>query len=133
MSRENVDAWRRILAAYDRRDRSAFLAAMHDDVETIPLPEWPEPGPYVGEDVWNFHVAFADAWGEATPPRPTELLDLGDKLITCLERTALGGASHISVSYSVYGVITFRDGKVASLQWFQGREEALAAAGPSES
>jgi hypothetical protein len=35
---------------YDQRDRSAFLAEMHHDVETIPLPEWPEPGPYVGED-----------------------------------------------------------------------------------
>ena len=132
MSRENLDAWLRILDAYNRRDRSAFLAEMHPDVETIPLPEWPEPGPYVGEDVWNFHVGFAEAWGEATPPRPTELLELGDKLLTCLERTALGGASQISVSYSVYGVITFRDGKVARLQWFPRREDALAAARPLE-
>jgi ketosteroid isomerase-like protein len=132
MSRANVDAWKRILDAYDRRDRSAFLAEMHEDVETVPFPEWPEPGPYVGEDVWSFHVAFADAWGEATPPRPTELLDLGDKLVTCLERTARGEESRISVSYSVYGVITFRDGKVARLQWFQRREEALAAVEPPD-
>jgi hypothetical protein len=132
MSRENVDAWKRVLAAYNRRDRSAFLAEMHHDVETVPFPEWPEPGPDVGEDVWNFHVAFADAWGEATPPRPKELLDWGDKLVTCLERTAQGGESRISVSYSVYGVITFQDGKVARLQWFQRRDEALAAARRSE-
>jgi ketosteroid isomerase-like protein len=132
MSQENVEAWRRILAAYNRRDRSAFLAEMHQDVETIPFPEWPEPGPYIGEDVWNLHVAFADAWGAATPPRPTELLELDDKLITCLERTTLGGASQISVSYSVCGVVTFRDGKVTRLQWFQTRGEALEAARQAE-
>jgi hypothetical protein len=51
-------------------------------------------------------------------------------VVTCLERTARGEESRISVSYSVYGVITFLDGKVARLQWFQRREEALAAAAP---
>jgi ketosteroid isomerase-like protein len=129
MTRENIETLERALDAYNRRDREAFLAELHQDAETIPVASWPEPGPYVGPDVWNFHVAFAESWGKASAPRPTEIRDLGEKLLVRLERSATGGASGIGVDYAMYGVVTFRDGRIARMEWFQTRSEAVEAAG----
>jgi ketosteroid isomerase-like protein len=129
MSQENVESWKRILAAYRRGDKRAFLAEMHRDATTIPAPDFPEQGPYVGEAMWDFYVKLEDSWGESDPTLPSEIIDLGDRLLVSVERTARGRASDISVDFNFYGIATFREGKLGRVEWFRQREQALEAAG----
>jgi hypothetical protein len=46
--------------------------------------------------------------------------------------TRTGGASGVRVDYALFGVIMFRDGKVARMEWFRTRHEARKAAGLAE-
>ena len=42
MSQEKVDKMRAALDAFNRRDKTAFLAACHPDIKNVPPREWPE-------------------------------------------------------------------------------------------
>jgi ketosteroid isomerase-like protein len=131
MSQETVETWERVVAVYVRRDKEAFLAEMHPDAETIPDPTWPEQGPFVGEAMWDFHVEIEDAWGDATEPT-VDIIDAGDRLVAAVRRVTRGRGSDIPVDITFHAVVTFSEGRIARIQWFQAREKALEAAGLSE-
>jgi ketosteroid isomerase-like protein len=42
MSQENVDRQRQALAAFNRRDRTAWLELCDPEFETVPSGDWPE-------------------------------------------------------------------------------------------
>ena len=66
MSQEKVDKMRAALDAFNRRDKTAFLAACHPDIKNVPPREWPEfvvtEGPVA---VWDFFVANNDPWEQS--------------------------------------------------------------------
>ena len=65
MSQENVEATRRLLAVFNRRDKAAWLASSDPEVENVPSREWLETEPVRGaEAVWGFLVEVAEAWDE---------------------------------------------------------------------
>jgi hypothetical protein len=56
MSEENVRAFRDWVDAYNRGDKHAWTNLMDPELETLPLPEWPESGPLIGPDAaWDFY------------------------------------------------------------------------------
>jgi ketosteroid isomerase-like protein len=133
MSQENADKLRRGLEAVNRRDKAAFLAICHPDIENIPPRDWPESEVTEGrEAVWDFFVKNNDTW-EDTQLEYVELVDPGnDMLAGEIQGEMRGTASGAGVHWSFWQVATFREGEVVHLHWFSDRAEALEAAGLSE-
>ena len=63
MSEENVEATRRSLADFNRRDKATWLLSQDPEVETHPPKEWPENAPIHGaEACWDFYVENTNAF-----------------------------------------------------------------------
>lgn len=62
--------------------------------------------------------------------RPADFIDLGDRVLVQLKGRAISrlGAKGL-VAPKLFQIVVFRDGKVASMQDYPRREDALAAAG----
>ena len=133
MSQENVDTLRRGLKAFNRRDKAAFLAICHANIENVPPRDWPESEITEGRDaVWDFFVKNNDPW-EDSPLEYVELVDPGNDILAAeIHGEMRGTASGARVHWSFWQVATFREGKVARLDWFSDRAEALEAVGLSE-
>jgi ketosteroid isomerase-like protein len=129
MSRENMENLRRGLDAFNRRDKTAFVAVCDPQVENNPPREWPENAPIQGaEAIWDFFVGAQEAWDEGSYEFG-ELIDAGrDKIVANQLREMRGKTSGASVAWSFWVVITFRDGRVLRWEWFADRDEALEAA-----
>jgi ketosteroid isomerase-like protein len=129
MSRENMENLRRGLDAFNRRDKTAFVAVCDPQVENIPPREWPENAPTQGaEAIWDFFVGAQEAWDEGSYEFG-ELIDAGrDKIVANQLREMRGKTSGASVAWSFWVVFTFRDGRVLRWEWFADRDEALEAA-----
>jgi ketosteroid isomerase-like protein len=136
MSQENVELVRQGLDAVNRRDKAAWLALCHPELENIPPQDWPESDPIRGgEPVFDFLAVEAqDAWEEDSSPfEYVELIDAGnDRVVADMRREVRGKASGASVAWRYWQVVTFRNGKVLRIEWFGERAEALEAVGLSE-
>jgi ketosteroid isomerase-like protein len=132
MSQENAQLFQAALNAFNRRDRSAFLAVCHPEYENVPPSDWPESTPIRGrEAVWDFFVQGQEPWDEGTF-EIGELLDAGNKIVVKQRARMRGKASGAEVAWSYWHVLTFRDGKALRSEWFADRAEAFEAAGMSE-
>jgi ketosteroid isomerase-like protein len=131
---ENVETLHRALDAFNRGDRSAWLAECGPDFETVPSEDWPEFDTIRGaEAAWDFYVEANEPW-EGGPYEYLETIDGGaDRVVARLRRQMRGKASGVDVEYSYWVVATFRDGKARRIQWFIERADALEAAGLSDS
>jgi ketosteroid isomerase-like protein len=134
MSEENVESVRRITDAQNRGDRAAWLANTRPDVVMIPAREWPENAPIRGaEAIWDFYGEVGGTW-EAGSFELAEIIDSGaDAVAANLRRQTRGKASGVGVDFNYWVVTTHRKGKTARIEWFSNRDEALEAAGLSES
>ena len=66
MSEENVESSRRVLDAFNRRDRAAWLALCDQELEDIPPRNWPESRRTQGrEAVWDLYVKNTALWETA--------------------------------------------------------------------
>jgi ketosteroid isomerase-like protein len=133
MSQENVEAVRKSIEAFDRRDRAAWLAPRDPDCEVIPSAMWPEVDAVRGrEPAWDFYVKIAEAF-EQLPVADTELVDAGaDKVLVHWRSDVRGRASGADVEIEYWIVLTFQEGRIARDEWFADREEAVKAAGLRE-
>jgi ketosteroid isomerase-like protein len=130
MSQENAARMRQALDAFNRRDRSAWLALCDPEFETIPTPDWPEVDRIRGpEAAWDFYVATDEPW-EDSPYEYAELIDAGnDRVVAHQRRQMRGKASGASVEYDYWLVVTYRNGKALRAEWFEDRLQALEAVG----
>jgi ketosteroid isomerase-like protein len=77
VSQENVETVRLSFHAVIRRDKAAWLAMCHPEVETVPLRDFPESAPTRGvEAVWDLFVELHRPWHEGAL-QPVELIDAG--------------------------------------------------------
>jgi ketosteroid isomerase-like protein len=132
MSQENVVTVRESLEAFDRRDRTSFLAGRDPACEVVPDARWPEPGVIRGsEAAWDFYVSVAEALGMDSAD--AEIVDAGgDKVVGHRAARAHGRASGAGVVFGYSVVTTLHNGKIVREQWFADKAEALEAAGLSE-
>ena len=94
MSQENVEALQRAIEAYNRGDKAAWVAEVHLDAKTFPTPDWPEQGPFIGAEAWDFYERAEEIWGDTSRPAPQEweIIDAGDTIFAVDPRsTALAG------------------------------------------
>jgi ketosteroid isomerase-like protein len=132
MSQENVEIVRQGFAAFNRRDKDAWLAGCDAEYETVPSPDWPEIEPIKGaEAAWDYYVSADDAW-EPGPYEFDQARAVGNQVVGRLRREARGKASGAAVTYSYWIVVTFRDTRVLRIEWFTDQAQALEAVGLSE-
>jgi ketosteroid isomerase-like protein len=130
MSQENVEVMRQWLDAFDRRDRTTWLALCDPQYEVIPSDSWPEAGVIRGpEAAWDFYVGVAEAF-ERRSIRDVDIVDTGaDKVVVHQRHEVRGRTSGIDVEVDYWVVVTFRDGRRLLDQWFSDQSDALEAAG----
>jgi ketosteroid isomerase-like protein len=130
VSRDKVEIFRETLAAFDRRDRDAWLADCHEDHEMIPSATWPEADVVRGrEAVWDFYLAVTEQFEWRAYGEDVEVIDPGGEKLVVHQRSGVRGrASGADVELDYWVVMTFRDGQLARHQWFADRAEAIEAA-----
>ncbi len=138
MSQENAQIVRKAMDAYNLGDKDGWARFMDPNLETFPVPEFPEPGPLIGPDAaWDFYQRFGETIAgsklfETSRFETTELIDAGERVFAC-QRTPLQGRGSVEeVEFRLWGVHTFDQGRWVRTRWFFDRSEALAAAGLSE-
>jgi ketosteroid isomerase-like protein len=138
MSKENVEIVREAMDAYNLGDKDGWAKFMDPELETFPVPEFPEPGPLIGPGAaWDFYQQFGDTMTasklyETAGFETAELIDAGERVVAC-QRTPLRGRGSVDeMEVKLWGVHTFDQGRWVRTQWFWDRDEALEAAGLSE-
>jgi len=127
-----------IRSGYELWGRGEFeqaLALMHPEVEWIPPAYAPEPGPHRGHDAVRrgidaYFQGFAEFRPEIAEIRPT---DRPGTYLAEVQTYTKGRTSGIESTIDVLHLIEVRDGKIARLQVFTDRDEALEASGLSGS
>ena len=132
MSQENVEIVRRLYEAIGRHDTEAVLSAYDPNVEVDfsggPLASLMADTVYRGHDgirkmVRDIHVDF-----ENVEDHCRELIDAGQRVIALVITRGRGRSGGVDAEIRQYGVWTFRNDKIARVDWFYNREEALEAA-----
>jgi ketosteroid isomerase-like protein len=120
--------------AYNRRDLDVVAAAYQPDLEYYPYREFVEAGLaepcYYGPSGYRAYItATYDVWGTEVRLEPTELIDLGDRVVLLADMPMRAQASGISLAQTYAGVSTLKDGRVIRQQDFLDHAEALEAVG----
>ena len=133
MSRENVEAARQLIQAFNRRDLAAMTEMFDPEIEWTPIgPAAVERAVYRGRDeVSGGFAATWEAW-EVFQLEEHEARDLGDSVLWLGRAQLKGGASHLELDQEFAVRITIDSGKIVRMKGFQTWDEAFEAAGLSE-
>ncbi len=135
MSQENVDAYKRGLDAFNRRDVEGMLNELDPEVVMhLAVPEMlgGEAAALHGHDeclefLRDLDEAFAEFQLEIS-----EIRDLGERLVTIGHIHGRGRASGADVESPIGYIIDFKNGKAVRYRDYLDPTEALEAAGLSE-
>ncbi len=90
------------------------------------------PDVYPGHDGLRRYVEVVDEMWEGFDARFTELIEVGDHIVTGTRISGRGRGSGVEVGMDLFNVWTFRDGRVLRIVGgYRDRAEALEAAGQS--
>ena len=135
MSEENVEAFKRAVAAYNRRDIDAFLEAFDPEIEWHSLTQvmfGGEQSVYRGhrgirEGVREMDEVLVDLQVEYA-----EIRDLRERIVVFGRVSGRGRASGAETESPINWVIEFRNSKVIRMTDYLDPAEALEAAGLRE-
>jgi ketosteroid isomerase-like protein len=127
-------AVRKAIEAYNRRDLAAASLGFHPQLEYYPYREFVEAGLaepcYHGPEGYRDYItATYDVWGTEVRLYPTELIDLGDRLVLLADMPMRAQLSGIPLAQHYGTVATVEDGRIIRQQDYLNQTEALAAAG----
>jgi ketosteroid isomerase-like protein len=110
-------------------DLHALREIFHPDAEYVNPPEAVEGGTRRGEgELMEMWTNLLDVF-DIDSVEVFELREAPPGAFTFVRFRGRGRGSGVPVDVQQYHVITVRDGRVARLAWFLGRDDALAAAG----
>ncbi len=128
-------AMRMAIEAYNRGDLEAASRGFHPDLEYYPYKEFVEAALaepcYHGPAGYRAYItATYDVWGgQGVRLEPTELIDMGDRLVLLADMPMRAQASGVSLSERYAAVMKIKDGKVIEQRDFLDQAEALELAG----
>src|SRR6476646_7164056 len=133
MSQENVELVREAYDAYNRDGITGILRYLDPEVEWRNAAESPDAGVFIGHEgvvEWQGMVdaGFADMYFE---PERIDQLPQGQVLVSVRFRFR-AQTSDVQVEVPFVHLMTWRDGKVTKFAMFNGKAEALKAAGLEE-
>jgi ketosteroid isomerase-like protein len=132
MSQENVEAFKRFIDGFNRRDTEAMLEAVDAEVEWRPASSVALGGdaavyrghPDIAAGNRDFHDSFAELQIDIPVFR-----EIGDRVVGTGRIRTVGEESGVE-SWSPFGaVMRFNDGKVTQVRSYTDPREALIAAG----
>ena len=128
---ESVEVVRRVLDAFNRADFDSVVDLMSEDVEfDFSNSRGPMSGVYRGrEELRGFFTSFGEAWASLEFDRREEPIELRDgRVLTVNAFRGRGHESGAEVAATGAAIWTVRDGEVATMTFYQSKEEALEAA-----
>ena len=136
MSRENVEVVKRIVRAFEERDRVTATEPLDPRVEwdATRAPVDDIRGFYEGlEGVADFWRRWLSAWRTIETGEP-ELFDGGEQILGWFAgQRNVGRQSGVEVKNPEFGLLyTFRESKIVRVTLYVDKAEALEAAGQSE-
>jgi ketosteroid isomerase-like protein len=100
-----------------------------EDAEIRTGPHWPEQATYRGRDaIRDTSAEWASLW-ETLQIEVDSIEEHGHRAVVTGAWRMRGAASGIDGEMPIFIVFTFRDGKIATLEWFADHDTAVAAAG----
>jgi uncharacterized protein len=128
MSQENVEIVRALYEAWNGPDgRHAALAFLAADFEWVNPSYAVEPGTRHGHEGWSSAMDSLEAAFHFGSNEPMEFRDLGDRVLCFTTFTAETSPDGVAFTQDESHLWTLRDGKIARLEWFHDRREALEA------
>jgi len=118
---------RQVYDALSRADMDAAVEWMTADVEFVNPHDAVEPGTRRGHDGFRAAIANMRATFPVFAYSVATLEERGDRVIASATFRARSEAQETDISALRHHVWTMRDGKVVRFEWFNSREEALAA------
>ena len=134
MSKENVETYKRAVAAFNRRDIEAVLEELDPGVEWHPLFQvllGGEVTVYRGHEGYREFVRDNSS-GVELHVEYSEVRDLGDQVIAIGHLRARGKESGAETESPVGYVVEFKNGKAIRVREYLDPKEALEAAGLEE-
>ena len=134
MSQENIEAVRRLFAAFQRVDVGNVERRLDEVREVVdPEVEWIAPPhsllaseEYRGYDgVRRFWTQFLSAWDEYRV-QVDELIDAGDQVVAVMRLS--GRTNELEVDEARSSLLTLRDGRIVRIEPFASKDDALEAA-----
>jgi ketosteroid isomerase-like protein len=127
-------AWRVGLEAFNRRDLDAVVVVFQPDLEYYPYRQFVEAGLaepcYHGPSGYRAYIAGTyEVWGADVRLEPTELIDLGDRIVLLADMPMRAQASGVPLGETYACVATLKDGRVIRQRDFLDHAEALEAVG----
>ncbi len=124
----NADLIRQLTGMWNSGDVDSVSDLYTDDAEIRTGPHWPEQSTYRGRAaIRETSAEWASMW-DKLQIEVDELEEYGDRLVAVGAWRMRGAASGIDGSMPIFIVFTFRDGKIAVLEWFADHDTAVAAA-----
>ena len=136
MSQQDVEIVKQMTTAFDRGDYETAAALIDDEVEwhvgRILGPEMGVKPVYRGiMGVFDFFREWSSSWDEVKF-HYDEYIDAGDYVLAQLRQTTRGRASGIELSLGYVIRYDVRGGKVARLEFFRTKEDALGEAASAD-
>jgi ketosteroid isomerase-like protein len=135
MSEENVETFKRAVEAYNRRDVDGFLEVFDPAVEAHPLTLatfGQEAAVYRGHEGLRQFIRDVDETLIDTRVEPSEIRDLGDRLVATGRVRGRGRVSGADTESPIGWIVEFKDGRVVGLRDYLDPKEAVEAAGLEE-
>ncbi len=133
MSKENVEVVKLGFEAFQRGDWERLQEMSHEDLVMVQPPEVPDSKTYRGPNAWSDTGADWPSQWEDFSLDLVEVIDVDDERVVGVTRHhGRGAESGIEMDFTVAYLCTLRDSKLARMEGFYSREQALEAAGLAE-
>ena len=131
MSQENVEVVRAVFAAWNAGDMDALRELYDPEVIMRSVPDWPEPGPWVGrEAVMRQWKQLRKTWDADVVEPVGDFIDAADRVVV---RQVWRGAGHgPEMNMEMTNVYMVRKGRIVYQEFFWDHAEALETLGLSE-
>lgn len=128
----NVELARRLVDAFNARDRVAFVGLVSDDLEWVtPTASSAEPKTYHGLDGVGEFFEEAQLW-DVIEARIDEIRDLGEEALVLGELRWRSRHGSLEVAGPLCSLLRFEEGKVKRIETYRNASDGLAAAGFEE-
>ena len=124
----HADLIRELTGMWNSGDVDSVSDLYTEDAVIRTGPHWPEQATYRGRDaIRETSAEFASMW-ETLQIELDAIDEYGDRAVVTGGWRMRGAASGIDGEMPIFIVFTFRDGKIAALEWFADHDTAIAAA-----
>ena len=131
MSQENVEIVRNYFKVWNAGDMEGVRELYDSDAVMEAMPDWPEPGPFVGRDAVMEQLSrVRAAFDRDSVEFLSDPVAVGDRVIARVGWHGIGRGPQSDMGWTT--VSTIRDGRILKVQYFWDHADALEAAGLRE-